>query len=105
MKLPKKQSVTVFILFGLSLIIGVVFLVVPFTSKKPDGLEKVSKTIGFLKKDDFKPLLNAPMPEYRMSGIMSNVGSRQYASIIGVVVVFGITVFVGYLLKRKGDKT
>lgn len=105
MKLPKKQSVAVFILFGLSLIIGLVFLVVPFTSKKPDGLEKVSETMGFLKKDDFKPLLNAPMPEYSMSGIKNKMGSRQYASIIGVFVVFGITVIVGYLLKKKQDRT
>ena len=104
MKVAKKQSMLVFIIFGLSLIVGLVFLIVPFTSKNPDGLEKVSQTMGFLKKDDSKPLLNAPMPEYSMSGIKSKIGSRQYASIIGVFVVFGTTVFVGYMLKRKRDK-
>ncbi|HHT9110151.1 MAG TPA: PDGLE domain-containing protein [Candidatus Brocadiaceae bacterium] len=104
MKLPKKQGKVVFILFSLSLVVGLVFLIVPFTSKNPDGLEKVSQTMGFLKKDDFKPLLIAPMPGYSMSGIKNKIGSRWYASIIGVFIVFGITVFVGYMLKRKRDK-
>lgn len=67
----------------------------------PDGLEKVSEdTMGFLKKDDFKPTLKAPMPDYTLP-IIKHKFNKQYAGIIGVFVVFGITVFIGYLLKKR----
>lgn len=67
----------------------------------PDGLEKVAKdTMGFLKKDDFLPVLKAPMPDYTLPNIKQRF-NKQYAGIIGVFVVFGITVFIGYLLTKR----
>lgn len=96
-----KKNIVLFLVFGLSFIIGLIFLIMPFTSEMPDGLEKVSeKTVGFLKKDDFKPMLNAPMPDYTMP-IIKHRFNRQYAGIIGVFIVFGITVFMGYLFKKR----
>ena len=50
MKLTKNK-IPLFVVFGLSFIIGLMFLIIPLTSKLPDGLEKVSKhTVGFIKK-------------------------------------------------------
>ncbi|MDE2216856.1 MAG: PDGLE domain-containing protein [Planctomycetota bacterium] len=100
MKKPKKD-IPLFIVFGLSFIIGLVFLIMPFISHKPDGLQKVSeKTVGFLKKEDFKPVVKAPMPDYTIP-ILKHNNVKQYAGIIGVFVVFGITVFIGFMLKRR----
>lgn len=102
MNLSNKKNIALFIIFGLSFIIGLIFLILPFTSESPDGLEKVSEeTIGFLKKEDFKPLLNAPAPDYTIPGLKNRFDTRQVAGIIGVFVVFVITVFVGFLLKRR----
>ena len=102
MKEPKK-NMPLFIVFGLSFIIGLVFLITPFISQKPDGRQKVSEeTVGFLKKEDFKPVVKAPMPDYTIPILKhKHTNIKQYAGIIGVFVVFGITVLIGYLLKRR----
>ena len=102
MKKPKK-NIPLFIVFGLSFITGLVFLVMPFISQKPDGLQKVSEeTVGFLKKDDFMPVVKAPMPDYTIPILKhKHTNIKQYAGIIGVFVVFGIMVFIGFLLKRR----
>ena len=91
-----------FVVFGLSFIVGLTFLLVPFTSQKPDGLEKVSEeTVAFLKKEDFKPMTKAPMPDYTIPTLERKFNTKRYAGIIGVFIVFGITIFIGYLLKKK----
>ena len=101
MKLTKNKIPLLFV-FALSFIIGLIFLIIPFTSQKPDGLEKVSKdTVGFIKKDDFKPSVDALLPGYTVPGIKHRFDSKRYAGIIGVFVVFGISVFVGYLLRKR----
>ena len=101
MKLTKNK-IPLFVVFGLSFIIGLIFLITPFTSKLPDGLEKVSKhTVGFIKKDDFKSSVDALLPGYTVPAIKHKFDTKRYAGIIGVLVVFGITVFVGYLLKKR----
>lgn len=38
---------------------------------------------------------------YTVPGIKHKFDTKRYAGIIGVFVVFGITVFIGYLLKKK----
>ena len=97
-----KNKIPLFIVFGLSFIIGLIFIITPLTSKLPDGLEKVSKdTVGFIKKDDFKPSVDALLPGYTVPSIKNKFDTKRYAGIIGVFVVFGITVFVGYLLKKR----
>lgn len=97
-----KNKIPFFIVFGLSFIIGLIFLITPLTSKLPDGLEKVSKdTVGFVKKDGFMPTIKTPLSNYKIPGITRKFDTKRYAGIIGVFVVFGITVFVGYLIKKK----
>jgi hypothetical protein len=102
MKEPKK-NIPLFIVFGLSFIIGLVFLIMPFISQKPDGLQKVAEeTVGFLKREDFKPVVKTPMPDYTIPTLKHKHNNiKQYSVIIGVFAVFGITVLIGYLLKRR----
>src|SRR3990167_5376181 len=97
-----KNKIPLFVVFGLSFIIGLIFLITPFTSKMPDGLEKVSKhTVGFIRKDDFKSSVDALLPGYTVPAIKHKFDTKRYAGIIGVLVVFGITIFIGYLLKKR----
>lgn len=105
MKQTPKKNKALFIVFGLSFVVGLVFLIMPFASRKPDGLQKVTEdTMGLLKKDDFKPTINVPMPGYTIPGLKHKFDTKQYAGIIGVFVVFGVSVFVGYLLRKKRRK-
>jgi hypothetical protein len=74
----------------------------PFASKKPDGLNKVvEETLSFVKKDDFKPSFYAPMADYNIPGLKQKFDTKRYAGIIGVFVVFGISVFIGYVVKKR----
>ncbi len=105
MKLTRNK-IPFFVVFGLSFIIGLIFLIIPFTSHLPDGLEKVSKdTVGFIKRHDFKPSVDALLPGYTVPGIKHKFDTKRYTGIIGVFVVFGISVFVGYLLKKRRKKS
>jgi hypothetical protein len=105
MNLPNIKSKVLFIAFGLSFVIGLVFLIMPFVSQKPDGLQKVvDDTMSFLKKDDFKPTINVPMPGYTMPGLKHKFDTKQYAGIIGVFIVFGVSGFAGYLIRKKRRK-
>ncbi len=102
MESPKKKNIALLLVFVLSFIIGLVFLILPFTSQSPDGLEKVSEeTIAFLKKEDFKPLVNAPMPDYTIPRLKNRLDTRQIAGIAGILAVFGIMILIGFLLKKK----
>lgn len=83
---------------------GILFLIVPFSSDKPGGLEKVSKDpIGFLKKEDFISGPKAPVSDYTIP-VRKQRFNKQYAGIIGVVIAFGTMVFMGYVLKRRRNK-
>lgn len=106
MNLPDIKKTPLFIALGLSFIIGLVFIVLPFVSQKPDGLEKVTnETIAFLKKDDFMPVVTAPVPKYAMPGVKSSFNARRYAGIFGVFVVFAAMLVIGYALKKKRRKS
>lgn len=105
MQLYNKNNIVIFVIFSLSFIVGLVFLIMPYTSEKPDGLEKVTEdTIGFLKKDDFKPSLYSPIPDYKIPSLKEKFDTRRYAGVIGLFVVFGISLLIGYLLKKRGKK-
>ena len=68
----------------------------------PDGLEKgVEGYGGIYQKDDFKPSVDALLPGYTVPGIKHKFDTKRYAGIIGMFVVFGISVFIGYLLKKR----
>ena len=41
------------------------------------------------------------MPGYTMPGLKHKFDTKQYAGIIGVFVVFGVSVFVGYLIRKR----
>lgn len=105
MNQSNKKSKALFIVFGLSFVVGLVFLIMPFVSQKPDGLQKVAdNTMSFLKKDDFKPTINVPMPGYTIPSLKHKFDTKQYAGIIGVFIVFGVFVFAGYLIRKKRRK-
>ncbi|MEP9409916.1 MAG: hypothetical protein HRF42_00660 [Candidatus Brocadia sp.] len=96
-----KKNITLFFIFGLSFIAGLIFLVMPFVWESPDGPEKIlEETMGFLKKDDFWPIRKAPVSDYTIPALKQGF-NKQYAAIIGVFIVFGVSVFTGYLLKKR----
>jgi len=77
----------------------VVVLFSPFASGSPDGLEWVADQSGFL-----GHALNAPyqiLPNYTIPGLGETGLSTIIAGLIGALVVAGITIGLGRLLRRK----
>jgi len=85
--------------FLISIFLG--FLLSPFASQFPDGLEKVAEKLGFLDKQMEKPVIPAPIPDYSFPGIKNEKLATSLAGLVGVVLIFGIGLGIGIILKKK----
>ena len=99
-----KANIAIVLAFMVSFIVGILFMIMPFSFDKHDGPEKVSKhPIGFIRKEDFKFEPRAHVYDSTIPVRKQRI-DKQYAGIIGVLGAFGIMIFVGYALKRKRNK-
>lgn len=71
-----------------------------FASSEPDGLERVAEDQGFAEKAEEKEVLQAPMPDYVIPGIGNEEVAASLAGLIGVLIIFVITIGWAKLLKR-----
>ncbi len=74
-------------------------LISPFASGDPDGLERIAKDMGFLERG-----LDAPyqlLPDYTVPFLGETALSTVVAGFVGVLVVLGIILLLGGLLKKK----
>ena len=93
-----------FVLYGLLVTLGLIIFVVPFASPLPDGLEKVSKVLGFEYKAAKQPLVSMPFTAYRFPGISTVAMSTVAAGIAGMIIVFICSVILAYVLYPKTQK-
>jgi cobalt/nickel transport protein len=88
-----------FMLAGLALAVALAFVVAPFASSNPDGLDRVSQDHGFAEAAEGAQVWRrAPIPEYsfpRMDGRLST----GVAGVIGTLGVAGIA-FLGARMIR-----
>ncbi|MGQ3684050.1 MAG: hypothetical protein ACUBOA_03405 [Candidatus Loosdrechtia sp.] len=97
MKSTDKKMMALYIIFGLSFVIGIVVLVMPLKTKAPEGPGKApDHTMGFLKEGDF-----LHTPENHVPYTVNKLTTRQYWRFIGVIAAFGISVCIGYILKKR----
>ncbi|MBN1354116.1 MAG: PDGLE domain-containing protein [Candidatus Omnitrophica bacterium] len=78
------------ILIGLFIALVLAFVLSPFASPWPDGLEKVAEDKGFIAKADIKPVLESPLPDYVWPGLRSEKLATSFAGIFGTLLIFGI---------------
>ncbi len=74
-------------------------LLSPFASGDPDGLERVAENLGFL---EFG--LDAPytiLPDYTIPFLGETALSTIVAGVVGALVVLGLMVLIGGLLKKR----
>ncbi|MCL5985259.1 MAG: PDGLE domain-containing protein [Actinobacteria bacterium] len=90
-----------FMLIGLIISTALVFLIAPFASSWPDGLERVAINLGFAQKGMSLPTLRSPLPNYMLNFIKNERLSTVLAGLIGVMVIFLLVYVIGFLLKRK----
>ncbi len=76
-----------------------VTLLSPLASPWPDGLERVAEDHGFI--DLAADPQYEIIPDYVLPGIPSESLATILAGMIGVLIVFGLTVGAGYALRAR----
>jgi len=87
--------------WGLLLALALVLFLAPFASSLPDGLEWTAQTLGFARRES--PLISAPLPDYRVSGVPHERLSTALAGALGTLLLFGIGRLLGQWLRSKGQ--
>jgi cobalt/nickel transport protein len=89
------------VLIGLAMSLLVAFLMSPFASPWPDGLERVAKDQGFLEKGEGPPVFAAPIPDYTFPGIGNREWATATAGLVGTLLMFGIGWGIAAILKKR----
>ncbi|MEW6059770.1 MAG: PDGLE domain-containing protein [Actinomycetota bacterium] len=84
-----RKNLTIFIVGGLIVALGLAFFVSPLASSSPDGLEKVSMDEGFSETAEDSAVADGPLADYAVKGVDDEQLSTGLAGIIGVAVTFG----------------
>lgn len=87
------------------LVVAVVlaFLLSPFASSHPDGLEWVAETKGFIEhSESFVFWKNSWMPDYQAPFISNSILSTSVAGLIGVLVCFTVATAFFFIYKKRG---
>ncbi len=100
----KPRDYKIFAIYGFILIVGLIIFVAPFASPLPDGLEKVSKVLGFEYKAAKQPLRSMPFTAYKFPGISGVSMSTIAAGITGMIIVFALSVLLAYILFPQAPK-
>jgi len=94
-----------FFLYGLLVVIGLLLFVLPFASPLPDGLERVAKDLGFDYAAARQSALPAPFASYRFPGVSGGAASAIVSGVVGVVVVFVLSIGLSFVLFPRKGKT
>lgn len=73
----------------------------PFASSFPDGLERVAEDYGFIEKGEGQEVVNSPIPDYALPGVVNEKAATALAGIIGTIVTFGVMYGIAVLIKGR----
>jgi cobalt/nickel transport protein len=96
----------VFVLAGLAVSLAIALFLSPFTSKNPDGLDRVAQDLKFADKVEEAPSAKR-LPfyqifdEYALRGIQNEKLATALAGLAGTLVTFGLAWGLGKLTARK----
>ena len=96
-----RTNLTLFIVGGLLVALGLAFFVSPYASSSPDGLNKVAIDQGFADAETDHAAADSPLAGYGVAGVDNDALSTGIAGIIGVAVVFGAGMILFGLLRSR----
>lgn len=89
------------IIIALGIALFLAFIISPFASSSPDGLERVAEDKGFLERGEIEPAFASPIPDYVWPGIKSEKLATSFAGVFGALVVFGLGYGLAALCGRE----
>ena len=92
-----------FIIIGLAVAIIIAILAPFLASENPDGLESATEKL-LLPGAGEEEIHESPMPDYIIPSLGEDPISGSIAIVIGVIIVFGLSYGLGYLLKKKKNQ-
>ena len=93
----KKENIPTLV-YGAVIVIGLLILIAPFASQLPDGLDRISRSLGFETKKIENIGFSTPLKDYRILGIESPALSTIIAGFTGAGIVFAISFFLTRIL-------
>jgi len=93
------------VLVGLLVAVALAFLLSPFASQSPDGLEKVAEDKGFMHRAEDREVFHSPIPDYILPGIKNEKVATSLAGLVGTIFTFSLVYLLGYFLLKKRSKT
>lgn len=90
------------IIVGLCIALALAILLSPFASSSPDGLERVGENHGFM--EQAHSFLTGLIPDYLFPGVSNEKIATALAGGLGVVIVFGLSYSLMWLIKRKNTQ-
>jgi hypothetical protein len=105
----RRAGLTAFVVGGVALAVALAFLVSPWASDEPDGLEKVAAEEGFADTETDHALDDTPTADYEVRGVDDDRLSTGLAGVIGVAVTFvlggGLFLAVRRLSRRRATSS
>lgn len=102
--LSKNQSQKEGIIQGFLISCGLAFLISPFASPWPDGLEKAAELLGFRVHSMTSSWISAPFADYRLPGTEFSFFSSSLPGLIGVAVLFLFVYGIGQFFILNRDR-
>jgi hypothetical protein len=85
-----RRSVGLFVLGGLAVALLLAFVVSPWASSEPDGLERVAIDQGFARNATGHASAGSPLADYSVSGVGHSWLSTGLSGVIGVLLCFAL---------------
>lgn len=102
---PGVRPINEILIYGSVVVIGLALFVSPFSSKWPDGLERVAAILGFDVKKISDPMIASPLAKYRIPGIGSLSVTTALAGTFGAALVFILAILIVRALSRRSAKS
>jgi PDGLE domain len=100
--MSRRASIRLFTALALSLAVGLAFLLSPYASASPDGLNRVAGDKGFDDTAEIRAIQDrSPVPGYAFPSIGDERLAKGVAGFIGTLGVFAVGYGVAYVVRRR----
>ena len=104
-----RKNLTLFVVGGLIVVLGLSFFASPYASSSPDGLNRVAIDKGFDSTAKDSATAGGPLAGYGVKGVENRSLSTGLAGVIGVAITFGVgMILFGFLrtirARRRPDE-